>query len=151
MKKLIMRAFFLLVIFSVLSSSAYAAELTSVENSVLKDEFVIQSSYYISSCDALISAGASGLITVNCGIIGTGIMDTIGVKKMQIQKYQSGSWVTVQTWYDVYSYNTMSASIYANYIGTVGSQYRAVITFYAANATGSDSRIITTRSVTAIA
>jgi len=148
MKKLIMRAFFLLVILSVLSSSAYAAEFTSVDNAG-KNEYVIQSSYYISSCDALISTGTGGLITVNCGIIGTGIMDTIGVKKMQIQKYQSGSWVTVQTWYDAYSYNTMSASIYANYYGTVGSQYRAVITFFAANATGSDSRIMTTRSVTA--
>lgn len=138
MKKNITRILVIVLIFSVFSSTALIANAS------------IQASYYISSCDAQITTGYGGQILVDCGVTGTGVMDTIGVSTLVIQRYQSGSWVNVASWSSLYDYYSASSAVEATYYGTAGSQYRAVITFYAALNGGSDSRIMTTRSVTAV-
>ncbi len=119
-------------------------------NTVDSSSSVLRSSLYIAFYDAQITTGPSGKIMVDCSITGTNIMDTIGETTLVIQKYQSGSWVNMTTWSNLYSYNSASSAATVSYYGTVGAQYRAVITFYAALNGGSDSRIMTTRSVTAI-
>lgn len=110
----------------------------------------IQSSAYINSYSAQITTGSGGRILVDGIVTGTNIMDTIGVKTLVIQKYQSGSWVNAITWSNLYDYNSVSSTFTSTYYGTVGTTYRAVITFYAALGSGSDSRIMTTNSVIAV-
>jgi hypothetical protein len=146
MKKSI-RVFAALLAITTLCTSAYA---TSIGNKNNSDDYSIRSSDYISSYSALITAQSGGVIAIDCLITGTGTMNVIGVKTLKMQKYQSGSWTTVRTFSSLYEYYSMQASVYATYQGTAGNQYRAVITFYASDSSGYDTRILTTNSVTAV-
>ena len=123
-----------------------AAEASYVDD---YNPYIIMSSQYISSYSTVFSPGANGLIELSCSVIGTGIMSKLGVKTVKLQKYVSGTWTDAKTWSDYYNYDDIHASFYIEYQGSVGSQYRAVITYYAENQNGSDSRTVTTGSVTA--
>jgi len=146
MKKWLITGINLFLLIITLGTTSTAAEISYEDG---YSSYIIMSSQYISSCSATITPGTNGLIELNCSVIGTGIMSTIGVKTIQLQKYVSGTWTSVKTWSDYFNYNNIQASFYASYQGTVGSQYRAIATFYAENQNGSDSRIVTTSSVTA--
>ncbi|MPM14479.1 hypothetical protein SDC9_60842 [bioreactor metagenome] len=128
---------------------AFLLALTLLFTSAAAANNSIQASQYIRNYSASITAKSGGEIAIDGSVTGTGIMDTIGVKTLNIQKYQSGAWSTVRSFSDVYEYESAQADFYATYQGVEGSQYRAVITFYAASGGGSDSRILTTSSVTA--
>lgn len=134
----------IVLMISVLSTSVLTANASGLSSNGLK------ASRYINSCNAQITTGSSGKILLDGSVIGTNVMDTIGVQTLIIQKYQSGSWVNVTSWSDLYDYNSASSAFSATYYGSVGTQYRAVITFYASLSGGSDSRIMTTTSVTAV-
>ena len=143
MKKNIIRTFVIVMIISITSATLLTANAADLKSDG------IQASLYISTCSSQITTGTSGKIYVDCSVNGTGIMDTIGVQTLVIQKYQSGAWVDAISWNSLYNYIAASCSVSATYNGSVGTQYRAVITFYAALGSGSDSRIMTTSSVTA--
>jgi len=138
MKKNIIRTLIIVLIISISSSAILVANAG------------VRASLYIFSNDAQITTDSGGKISIDCNVTGTGIMDTIGVSTLVIEKYQSGSWVDVISWSDLYDYYSASSAAEATYYGTAGSQYRAVITFYAELNGGSDSRVMTTRSVTAV-
>ena len=140
MKQIFIRILSIIAILSVVSSSTLSMALSDYANGGI----VIQASQYISSCSALITAQSGSIMAVDCAVTGTGIMDTIGVKTLKIQKYQSGTWTTVKTWSNLYNYNCLQGSVSSTYQGVSGSQYRAVITFYSANSNGSDTRTMTT-------
>jgi hypothetical protein len=146
MKKNLIHAFILLVIVTMLTTSALAVNNGDVSGNSVS---VIQASRYINTCETLITANSGGEIAINCAVTGTGTMDTIGVETLNIQKYSSGSWITVKSYNSLYEYDSVQASVSATYIGAVGSQYRVVAKFYVANSSGSDSRTMTTSSVTA--
>ena len=138
----------LVVAFIIILSSSYTFSFAAAYED--KDIFSINSSLYIDSYSAAITASSGGKIEIVCAVTGIGIMDVIGVSTLNIQKYQAGSWTTVKSWSGLYDYNSMQAAFHATYQGIAGSQYRAVIIFYASNSVGSDTRILTTNSVTAI-
>lgn len=113
----------------------------------------LRASKYISSYNAVISPAGDGDITVECSIVGTGRMKTIGIQSIKIY---SGNGIQLAT----YSYTTpgyeylmgsntgrKSASI--TYSGVSGRSYYAVITFYASDGSGSDSKSYTTVTITA--
>lgn len=111
-----------------------------------------RASEYITSYDAAIVANSDKTVSVDFDIAATGYMTTLGVSSIKIQKYDSGSWTTVQT---LTTSNTtgLQKSNAASYSKTVTSSslssgtYRAYVTFYAANSSGSDSKTYTTGSV----
>lgn len=138
MKKNIIRTLIIVLIISISSSA------------ILMANAGVRASLYIDSYDAQIKTDSGGQISIASRVTGTDIMDTIGVSTLVIQKYQSGSWVDVTSWSDLYDYYSASSVVEATYYGTAGTQYRAVITFYAELNGGSDSRVMTTRSVTAV-
>ncbi len=144
MKKCVVACITMLLLIIPLRTTSTAADYEHDYN-----PYIIMSSQYISSYSATITPGTNGLIELNCSVIGTGIMSTIGIRTIQLQKYVSGTWTNVKTWNNYFNYNDIQASFYASYQGSVGSQYRAVITFFAENQNGSDSRVVTTSSVTA--
>jgi hypothetical protein len=144
MKRNIIRTFIIVLILSTLSTSIMTAKATNIES----DSF--RASRYISSYAAQITTGSNGKILVDCSVTGTDIMDTIGVQTLVIQKYQFGTWVNAATWTSLYNYGCPSCSVTSTFNGSIGTQYRAVITFYAELNGGSDSRIMTTNNATAV-
>ena len=141
MKKTYTNTIVLLLIFCISFAAAQTAGAS---------DFSIQASSYINSYSAQITTGSGGRVLVDGIVTGTNIMDTIGVQSLVIQKYQSGYWINAITWSNLYDYSSVSSVFTATYYGSVGTQYRAVITYYAALSGGSDSRIMTTSSVTAV-
>lgn len=137
----------LIILLIIISSSLYTFSFAAISED--EDIFSINSSLYIDSYSADITANSGGEIEIVCAVAGTGIMDIIGVSTLYIEKYQAGSWTTVKSWSNLYNYNSMQASFYTTYQGVVGSQYRAVMIFYVSNSVGSDTRILTTNSVIA--
>lgn len=71
------------------------------------------------------------------------LMDEVGVKTIKVQRSSNGSsWSTMKTYSrDAYSqmmdYNSGSHADCVTYTGTTGYYYRALVTFYAKNSSGS--------------
>lgn len=146
-----MKKLFIFSITMILSMAFFGVTANAAEPSYQNEDnsFVIKASPCIDYYNATIVADDNGIIALDCIVRGTGIMDTIGMKSIQIEKYVSGSWTNVKTWSDLYQYNSIQANTYSTYQGAIGSQYRAVVIFYAKNQSGSDTRTVTTKSVTA--
>lgn len=100
-------------------------------------------SYYISSYSASVANGGNGKIKVTFNITGTGIMTSIGASAISIYK-SNGTYVTTIYYFSSgrsgmmgsnKMYHSDTESIYVG----AGSYY-AVVTFYAGNSSGSDSK-----------
>lgn len=111
-------------------------------------------SYYLSNYSATADTGRSGSVIVNFNVNATRVMDSVGASYIVVQEYSNGTWKGVGSYFGSAS-NGMLASDTNSYvgsiayIGTAGKQYRALVTVYAGKSTGSDSRTVTTNTVTA--
>jgi len=81
-------------------------------------------------------------------------MSRIGMDEIEIQCLSSGKWRTVDTISGttrngMLESNTSSYSGFYEYDGSSGKTYRAIVTVYAKNGSGSDSVPMTTNSVVA--
>lgn len=116
---------------------------------------VPRASEYISSGNAASTATAvKGEIEITYDVTGRGRMTKIGASKIIVQEKNGGSWETVKTFWGSVSNgmldeNTTSHAGSVTYTGTSGKQYRAIVTVYAENSGGSDSRTVTTAAVSA--
>lgn len=145
MKKYLLNICLLLIAFSILGTPVFANE--GAHQPEIADNRVIQASDYFNSYSASVTFDSSNII-VNFGVYGTGYMNTIGAQKIVLQKYQSGVWSDVKSWTNLYEYNSVYALGGISYPVSSGIQYRAVITFYAANSSGYGTRVFTTDSYT---
>lgn len=110
-------------------------------------------SYYISSYSASVANGGNGNIRVTFSITGTGTMTSLGASAISIYK-SNGTYVTTIYYFSSGRSGMMGSNkIYHSdtesiYVGA-GSYY-AVVTFYAGNSSGSDSKTAQTvvRTVT---
>lgn len=110
-------------------------------------------SKYITSYDRYIWRNSNGSIGVEFDVTATGTMDEIGAKQITIQKKNGNSWEDVKTFTSSTTPSLMGKNTYY-YTSSVTysaasptSTYRARISIYVGNSSGSDSRIITTTSV----
>lgn len=109
-----------------------------------------QASRYISSTNVAIQAEGNGKLYLYSKVVGTGIMDQIGVKTMEIQTLKNGSWQTAYTIVeDDYRYNTGTYVYTCYYTVIPGNQYRSYVEFYVAHNGGSETKIVTSSAVTA--
>lgn len=110
-------------------------------------------SYYIAAYSANVLNGGNGNIKVVFSVTGTGVMSSIGASAISIYK-SNGTYVTTIYYFSSgrsgmmgsnRMYHSDTESIYVG----AGSYY-AVITFYAGNSSGSDSKTAQTsvRTVT---
>ena len=111
-----------------------------------------RSSAYILRTSALLRAGASnGKIQLDYSITGRDTMDVLGVSKIVV--YRSNG--TVYATYNgsvangLLQQNILTNSGTHTIYGVSGTTYYCKVTFYAGNSTGSDSKTITTGTVTA--
>lgn len=136
----IKKTFFLLIALCIFSASICSA--------------LPRASDYLGTCSAKASASSGGGVSVSVVIqsANSDRMTTLGVDKIAIQKSTDNgrTWSSVTT---VYPSMSGSGTSYSGeqvvYTGTAGQMYRAVVTCIAENASGSDTRDVTTNSVTA--
>lgn len=110
-------------------------------------------SYYIAGYSAGVINGGNGKIKVSFDVTGTGVMTSIGASAISIYK-SNGTYVTTIYYFSSGRSGMMGSNkVYHSdtesiYVGA-GSYY-AVITFYAGNSSGSDSKTAQTsvRTVT---
>lgn len=76
-------------------------------------------------------------------------MDVLGASEIKIQRSSDRSnWSTVQTFYNIYEYNTGTAGGHVTFTGRQsGYYYRAKVTFYAQNASGVGEYVMATSYV----
>lgn len=114
----------------------------------------IEASDYLSYYDADVSTSGNGALEIEYYVYSYTNMSQIGVSKIVVQKKVGTSWSSVKYYYSASTAGllTTNDSSYTNsitYQGTAGKTYRAVVTFYAGDSTGHDTRDFITNSVTA--
>ena len=105
--------------------------------------------YYVNS------AALSGRVVIEFDVDATKTVSQVGAGCIVLQeKNSSGKWTNVAYYYpvdypDMVAYNRSSHEGSVTYYGTVGNQYRGIVTVYAKDANGEDARNITTSAVIA--
>ena len=130
-KRVLTSAISFILICSLFTSFALAATLRASE--------------YISAYNAVI-------YSVDCTIVGTDEMKTIGIKTVKIYSSSGTNVATYSYTTKGYEYlmgsNTGRKTASVSYTGVSGRSYYAVVTFYASDGSGSDSRTHTTKTIT---
>lgn len=111
-------------------------------------------SHYLDYYSATADTGKSGNVIVNFDVNATRVMDSVGASYIVVQEYSNGTWKGVGSYFGstsngMLASNTNSTVGSITYTGTSGKQYRALVTVYAGKSAGSDSRTVTTNTVTA--
>lgn len=127
---------------------------TTIVSSAYASSITVKSSLYLSNYNATAFSSDNGSITVGLNVYATREMSNIGATRIVIQEKSGTSWVSVQTYYSsstpgMLSNNTSGYSSNLTYYGVQGNTYRAIVTVYAGNSSGSSSAVVTTNAVTA--
>lgn len=129
----------LLCLSMICSISAYAAEA--------------RASSQISVCSATLEKLSNGDLKLKLSIYATGIMDSIGVSTVVIERYNGNKWVEEQT-YSFSDTPELQTSGEKRYTVTLvitphyaDLDYRAKVTFYAEDSSGSSTKLVTTNTV----
>lgn len=117
-----------------------------------------RSSAYLSAYRAWLSTGDDGEIKVVVDVQATDYMD-VGANKIELFESSDGgdTWDPVRIFLSPLYPGMIKENVFlyydiaARYDGTVGCKYKAIVTVYAGDDTGSDTREYTTKSVTAVA
>lgn len=128
----------------------------AVEATPLMDESIapMRASDYFSSYSVSATGGVEGDVAISISIRPKRTMDSIGATKIVIQEKDGNRWQEVYTKTGS-NYNGLldsdSSSFRGSYTysGTSGKTYRAIVTLYAEDAFGNDSKTVTTNSVVA--
>lgn len=145
MKKLIALTMTLTFILSCICSSyAFAAQPEETEP---------YASSYFSTYAVELSDAGSGKVKVEYNVKGKSSVEEVGVKKIIIQEKNGSTWDDVKT-YTSSNYpsfivtGTTLAKGSVTYKGDKGNTYRAKVTFYAKDASGSATKTSTSSSLT---
>lgn len=112
-----------------------------------------RASAWFSGYGASVVASSSGKINIEFTVVGTGTMTKLGASTIEIYKsngtfVKSISYTANGNGY-MMGYNTAFHSGSVPYSGVAGQKYYAVVTFFARNSSGSDTRSYTTSITTA--
>ena len=127
-----MRILSILVVFSILLAATAVAAST-------------RASKYLSAYYATISRTSDGDLSIYFQVIAPAKMEQLGVSKISVQRYTGSYWRTEHnfTYPETPEMQGKNVGVYS---GTVvytpqylDSSYRAVVTFYASNSSGSDT------------
>lgn len=100
---------------------------------------------YISTCSCSTSAAGLGIAQVYFSICGTDTMDKLGARSIDLYESTDGNtWHLVENYTSsdtswLMGYGKSSYSAHVSYGGVVGRYYKAYVSFYAEDTTGSDS------------
>lgn len=116
-----------------------------------------RSSLYLSYYRAWLTPVSGAKINVNVDVQAVSYMDNVGSTKIEIFESDDGgdTWGRARTYYSALEDNMLVQDDYLYYDtavvhqGTAGYKYYAVVTVYAGDSTGSDTREYQTTTVTA--
>ena len=116
-----------------------------------------RSSWYLNSYRAWLNADSGGKMSVTVDVQATDYMDTIGATRIEIleSKNNGTSWTSYRVFLSVVFPEMLESNDFlyfdtpVSFTGTPGYKYCAIVTVYARDSTGSDSREYTTPMVTA--
>lgn len=116
-----------------------------------------RSSLYLSMYRAWLTPVSGEKINVNVDVQAVDDMDNVGSTKIVIYESADGgvNWSKARTYYSALEDNMLDQNTYIYYDtavvhqGTAGYKYYAVVTVYAGDSTGSDTRDYVTATVTA--
>ena len=136
-----------LMVFALAGVAVADAESTDEGNTTLR------ASDYLTQCLTSISASGNNVVKVSFTVRAKDIMQNIGVLQIIIERNSGNGWVYDRTLYheDYVTFIGHNRSVYnadIGFIGTVGYQYRATITAYAADNYGSDTGTATSGTTT---
>lgn len=102
---------------------------------------------YLNQYDGTVAAEGGGTIKISFMVVGTRVIDAIGVSQIVVEKQSGQYWIPVKTYNNSKNpeLSTTNDYSYANYVlydGEVGAYYRAEITFFG----NTDYRTIVTSS-----
>ena len=107
---------------------------------------MVRASNQITSYSTDVFASGDGKLAIQASITGTGVMNNIGIEEIKIYtRYGYGNNWTLhdtipQNSDGMYMTNTFKYANTISYLGTAGTYYKVVVTVFAENANGSDSR-----------
>lgn len=140
MKRLIRCVSLLLVMSMLMTVPAFAAEAP-------------KASYYFGRLSTYLEKTSGTSFEVWFDVTATGTMEELGVSTIKVQRSSDrSSWTTVKTFSKAdYSQmtddNTVSHADCVTYTGTAGYYYRAKVTFYAENNSGSSEYVMYTDTI----
>lgn len=149
MKKCLKNLFLLICMFSLFAGTVGTASATNISVAAQN-----RASDYLDSYEAWTSSGAKREVIISFNVYATDYMDFIGSTYIVVQEKNGSSWDTVMTRFGsvangLLEEDTDEHAGNISYMGTSGKEYRALVTIYAENNKGNDSRTIITNSVTA--
>lgn len=147
MKRILSIALSLFMLMSVCVVGASAAELPADTNSML----VPRASFYLTGHSASARAGSgSRTMVISYNVSSSVSATSIGVEKIVIYR-SNGSEVATIWGTSGNGLIRLASGVHAGnytYTGTSGQSYYAEVTVFAKNSSGSDSRVLTTGTVT---
>lgn len=149
MNKRMTRIVSLILAFLICMAFGVSAVAEDAEN-----QSITRASDYLNYYSVYVLARSGGKVIIEFEVDGVESMDSVGVSRLVIQEKKDGKWTSLPTIWGSISNGLTSESTTihsGNYTheGTAGVEYRAIATVYAEKDGGSDSRTITTNSVTA--
>ncbi len=160
MKRYFLSAMMTLFIVSILMQNVAAAStvtITETEGSdnCISTELVPYASLYLKAQKAWCSASTGGKIEIHFQVTAKSMLNSVGAKDIYVYEKRNGSWVQVKH----YSSSTTTGMIKSNtsfcdssvtFSGTVGKEYKAIVTAYAGKSSSAcDSIDVETSSITA--
>lgn len=138
MRKLCSKGISLLLVLVFLLSICVPASATMIST---------RASNYLNKYDGVVTREGGGTIKISFTVIGTRVIDEIGVSQIVVEKQDGNYWVPVKTYNNTKNpeLSTTNDYSYANYVlynGEAGAVYRAEITVFG----NTDYRTITTSS-----
>lgn len=140
MQKKLLRAISALVCLAMICSiPAFAAE--------------VRASSQISFCSAVLARNSNGGLSLTYYVVATGTMDSIGASSIVIERYNGSKWVEEHTYTfeNTPELQTTKATQYHTNLEITPmydeSDYRAEVTFYVKNSSGSSTKLVTTNIV----
>lgn len=140
---------------SLICALLVCAGITITAGAVGIDDYAVtRASYYLNYYSAYALASSNEKVIIEFEVDGVGRMDLVGSNYIVLQEKSGDKWLGVYTYWGSSSNgmlgeNTVSHIGKITYSGTAGKEYRALVTVYAKDSTGDDSRTIITNSVTA--
>ena len=147
MKRIVSKSVAMLLVCIFSFTVALASEVTNLNE--------VRASDYLSSYDSWLTASGNGEIIISFSVMAVRPMDSVGASQIVVQKKLSeNSWLGVETYYADTTSNLMAYSVARHgstvtFNGAPGTEYRAMVAFYAGNSNGSDTKVFYTSSVVA--
>lgn len=148
MKRIVLLLIACVILLCIGSTGVLAADIEPRIDSTIS---IARASDYLASYNAWTSSAGSGNLRIEFIVKATERFPNVGVLQITVQEKQGTSWTSVKNYYSATTSGMMGSNT-NNHAGSIvhsgipGTEYRALVTVYAGDSSGSDQRVVTTNS-----